>query len=360
MNVLHYAGISENKSSGVSVIIPEILNSQANLMNVCLYNYGTSSFKINADVEVMYNDCKDDYHTFNPPFNKPDLVIFHSPFGIRKSIHISLMLRKEKIPYIVVPHGCFSFYALRQKKWKKILAMNVFFKRMFMGAKAIQFLSWGEQLNSIYSDKGIIIPNGIKMPIEIIRNTHDNKIKLSFIGRKDIYHKGLDLLIKACGKIHEELKKQNVHIYLYGPYVGNSKEHIKQLIIENSVEEVIDDCPPVYEKEKEKVFQESDIVALTSRFEGLPGAVLEAWSYGCPTLLTVGTNMSKEAIEHNCGWQAKNEVSSIKDVLLKIIENPSNIKIKSDAAIRYVREKYDWTSIGEKYLLEYEKILKDN
>ena len=32
MVVLHYAGISENKSSGVSVIVPEIVNAQSRIL----------------------------------------------------------------------------------------------------------------------------------------------------------------------------------------------------------------------------------------------------------------------------------------------------------------------------------------
>ena len=46
MVVLHYAGISENKSSGVSVIVPEIVNAQSRILTVGLYNYGQSTFAL--------------------------------------------------------------------------------------------------------------------------------------------------------------------------------------------------------------------------------------------------------------------------------------------------------------------------
>lgn len=360
MNVVHYAGVSENMSSGVSVIVPEIVNAQSELMNVCFYNYGDSSFKINDNVMTLNRQHNDDYHTFLPPFNKPDIVVFHSPFGIRKSVFISAMLRKEKLPYVIVPHGSFSAYALKKKRLKKWLAIEFFFKKMFSGASAIQFLSLGEQAVSIYKEKGIIIPNAVKLPISVTHNENRGGIRIAFVGRKDIYHKGLDLLIKACGNIRDELKKRNVGVYLYGPYENNSKNELQLLISENALEDIVFDCPPIYGKKKEDVFQQIDVIALTSRFEGLPGIVLEAWAHGCPTLLTPGTNMAEEASVNNCGWKAESSVCDIGNKIMEIIENPNYIREKSNAAFDYVRDKYHWSGISKKYVSEYKAIIERN
>ena len=70
MNVLHYAGIRKNMSSGVSVIVPEIVSAQSELMNVCFYNYGESSFETSNNIISLDRQSNDDYHTFLPPFNK--------------------------------------------------------------------------------------------------------------------------------------------------------------------------------------------------------------------------------------------------------------------------------------------------
>ena len=359
MNVLHYAGISRNGASGVSVIVPEILNAQSETMNICFYNYGKESFSINRKVISLNNEHSDDYHTFPIPFNKPDIVVFHSPFGIKKSVKIAVMLEKEKIPYIIVPHGCFSNYALVKKRLKKMLAMRILFRRMFSNATAIQFLSAGEKNVSRYSYKGIVIPNGISIPSDFKHGISNNGIKMVFISRKDIYHKGLDLLIKACSKIKEQLMQENVTISLYGPYENNNENDVKTLIQDNNVSDIVFDCPAVFGKEKEKILLNSDIVVLTSRFEGLPGTILEAWAYGCPTLLTVGSNMAEEAEENNCGWKAQNEVEDISEKLLEICSNRQNIKEKSVAARTYVANKYNWPSIAKRYFDEYQKTIHE-
>ena len=62
MVVLHYAGISENKSSGVSVIVPEIVNAQSRILTVGLYNYGQSTFALKDEVVYIDNKDNDDYH----------------------------------------------------------------------------------------------------------------------------------------------------------------------------------------------------------------------------------------------------------------------------------------------------------
>ena len=359
MVVIHYAGIEKNKTSGVSMIIPEIINAQANYMKVCLYNYGESSFEINKDILVMNKEFDDDYHGFMPPFNKPDIVVFHSPFGIKKSTKIARMLDREKIPYIIVPHGCFSSDALKKKKIKKWIAVHSYFNRMFNRAKNIQFLSKGEQSSSIYKKKGIIIPNAIRLPLNVkCKEVNSNHITIIFIGRKDVYHKGIDMLLNACGKIKNELKKNNISIYLYGPYQNNNKLEIQNLILNNNLENIVFDCPPIYDNEKDHIFREADLLVLTSRFEGLPGVVLEAWSYGCPTLLSQGSNMAEEAIENNCGWESGNTENSIKKQILNIIRNQNQIKEKSKSALKYVEKTYNWIDVAKKYEIEYKKIIE--
>lgn len=355
MNIIHYAGISTNKASGVSVVVPQIINAQAELMNVCFYNYGKASFNVDEKVIAFNCEHNDDYHTFPVPFNKPDIVVFHSPFGIRKSIHLAKNLKKEGIPYIVVPHGCFSLQALRKKPLKKFLAINIFFKKMFSRAAAVQFLSEEEKKSSKYKEKGIVIANGVLIPNNYKRNPIGNGIKISFVGRKDIYHKGLDLLIKACAKICSCLRENDVNIYLYGPYENNQDE-IKTLIFEHKVEDIVFDLPAVFGKDKETVYLNTDLIVLTSRFEGLPCAILEALSYGLPVLITEGTTLGAKVREYNAGWVAETSIESIAETLKKVIAEKTCFKEKSRQAIELIKENFAWDKIAKDTVGKYKEI----
>lgn len=355
MTVIHYAGVSKNKASGVSVIVPEIVKAQCAFMNVCFYNYGSESFPLEKSVVYFNKKDNDDYHSFPKPFNKPDLVVFHSPFGIPKAIRIAKKLVNDEIPYVVVPHGCFCKAALEKKRIKKYFAINVFFKKMFFYASAIQFLSLGEQTVSKYKDKAIIIPNGITIKDNEKKIIHQTKIHMTYIGRKNIYHKGLDLFINACGLVKDRIREQ-VIVHIYGPCEKRQNTDILELISSNGVEDFVFDCTPVFDKEKEDILRDTDVFVLTSRFEGLPGAVLEAWSYGCPTLLSVGTNMAEEAILGGCGWKVNNDVYDIADTIIQICDKREEINIKSKNAFKFIRN-YNWSNIAKLYYNMYKKII---
>src|SRR5690606_35698220 len=115
---------------------------------------------------------------------------------------------------------------------KKMVGNFLFFSRFIKKAAAIQYLTQKEYLDSgdKWNDKHIIIPNGIDEKKRLKGKFNTNIIKGIFIGRLDIYHKGLDLLIEACGKMKVELESNNCKIYIHGPEIGRSKSKLENLI----------------------------------------------------------------------------------------------------------------------------------
>lgn len=355
MVILHYAGIGRNQSSGVSVIVPQILGSQTSFAKIALYNYGKECFDLNPDVVAISDThINDDYHHFPGPFRCPNLVVFHSPLGILKCIRVINMLKKDNIPYVIVPHGCFSKEAMNKKKLKKVIAKMLFIDRMIESSAGIQYLSMGEKNNSIYLQKGFVVPNGAE--VTLLKEKKDNKtVIVSFIGRKDVHCKGLDLLIEACGIAKERIKTK-INIYIYGPCEKKENE-IKELIKKNEVGEFVFDCPAVYGKSKRLVYEQTDILVLTSRHEGQPISILEAWSNGVPTLLTPGTNMAEECCEKMCGWKVDANVNSIASMLEYLSNNKDDIEKCSKNAYEYLINTYSWDIVAKKYYVQYKRII---
>ena len=76
---------------------------------------------------------------------------------------------------------------------------------------------------------------------------------------------------------------------------------------------------------KKKLYFWIVIFVLTSRFEGHPMGLIEALSYGLPSLVTTGTNMAKEIESNNAGWIAETEIESIVIAIKRLIRE----KVKS-------------------------------
>ena len=168
------------------------------------------------------------------PFNKPDLVVF-TVFIIRNILRYQNIYTKTTYLYNYFPHGSLSkksdqirFFQVYKRALAHLLILNSFIKK----AKALQFLSKGEQANSHFSNKGTNIPNGIEAPQGYDKPLPKTKegINITFIGRKNKKNKGLDLLLKAVNKIKDELARHKVKIHIYGPNRGNTDKYINKFI----------------------------------------------------------------------------------------------------------------------------------
>lgn len=355
MVVLHYASVSRNNASGVSVIVPQIMNSQTAFAQVGFYNYGKESFDTIQDVTRISDfHSKDDYRTFPAPFNCPDIVVFHSPFAIPRIVALAKILRKAGIPFIIVPHGCFSSFAMKKKWLKKRIARLVYMDRVVKASAGIQYLSEGEKNVSVYDKQSFIVPNGIFVP-EYVEKDRKEILEISFIGRKDLYHKGLDYLIEACGIAKDQLRDK-VRINIYGPASDQQAAMICQLVTTHDVQDFVFDLPPVFGGEKTKVYMDTDVFVLTSRFEGQPVAILEAWSNGVPTLVTPGTNVAEECSKNGCGWSVAPNAQAIAEKLIYLTNNREKIAQSAKNAYCYVNKKYSWENIAKIYCAEYQDI----
>jgi len=359
MVVLHYAGISKNKASGVSVIVPQIMDTQTTFAKVGFFNYGKESFDtVQGVVRISDILSGDDYHTFPDPFNRPDIVVFHSPFGIPQCVRITKMLKNDKIPYVIVPHGCFSCFAMEKKWLKKKIARIVFMDRMVKSSAGIQYLSKGEMRASVYTADCFVVPNGVYAS-EYLEKDRKKLLEISFIGRKDIYHKGLDFLIEACMIAKEQLKDK-VRVNIYGPEADSKVSSVSQMIDQCGVGDFVHNFPAVFGEDKKKVYANTDVFVLTSRFEGQPVAILESWASGVPTLVTPGANVAAECTENNCGWAIEADSKAIADKLIYLINNREEIKQYAKNAYLYAQKMYSWENVGKLYHAEYQKILNTN
>lgn len=361
MRCLQYAKIGNNKANGVAVIVPKHLESLAEYWDVEFYDFRNEYYKCNLkSSKVIYlNDNVQSpcFWMWESPYNKPDLVVFHEPFVSLRYLRIAKKLRKLKIPYILVPHSCFTKAALKVKYIKKRLALLTLYRNFVLGAAGIQFLTKNEMETSKYSDKGFVIPNGISALKEKITKKQNESFDFIFIGRKDIYHKGIDVLLDSIKFSEEKLRLFRGKLKLYGPDFRRGNNYIDDYVRKHALTDIVENYPAVYDEDKEKVFIDSKIFVLTSRLEGMPVTALEALHYQLPILVTPGTNLCNYVVDYNAGWCSQLNAQEISKTIINILEDQSLLKEFSQNTSRLINENFTWIEIAKKTRAEYTRIV---
>jgi len=363
MNIIHVTNLSNNKASGISSIVPNHIKWQSRFSNVFWYNLN-DKYTPSEELKKLYNGLKDysDYkiELLPQPFCYPDLVVFHGIY-FYKYCKLANELNRRGIPYIVVPHGSLTHFAINQKKLKKKIGLTFLFKKFLKNARTIQYLTKGEYEASghEWNRSHIIVPNGCAIPEFQKINFRKENIVGTFIGRKSIYYKGLDLLIEACYRIKKDLENNNCKIHIYGPDENGSTRRLNQSIQNYEMDKLIYVHDGIYDKEKREVLLDSDFFILTSRTEGHPVAVIEALSYGLPCFVTEGTNMATEVKKFNAGWGVQSEVQSICNGLIEVLGEVEKFSEKGNNA-RLLSRKYEWSTLARVTIEKYKELIQNN
>ena len=356
MVILHFACIDDSKTNGVCIIVPQHVRAQGRFAETALINVNGI---VLPEVQTQLPFSKPfDVRTLPKPFDRPDLAVFQECY---RPVYLSIArnLRKNGIPYIIVPHGELGKEAQQKKYFKKLTANFLLFNRFAENALAIQCLSQRECEGTAFGKRKIVGTNGVFVPTIKKESFSRDCVKIVYIGRLDAYHKGLDLLIEAVCLSKQFLKENKCRLEIFGPDYAGRYENVERLIRENEVQDIVSLNHEIMGEDKIKKLLDSDIFIQTSRFEGMPLGILEAMSYALPCLVTEGTALGGEIAASCAGWVAKTDAQSISERLKEAVQARSKWAELGENGRKAVLERFSWDVIGEETVKQYESLMQN-
>lgn len=355
MKILHISEIGNNLCDGMTTVIPSHVIEQSKIEDVSYLNLRNTRLEgFSKQFEYKHNVQSKDFKNFIGQF---DIVIFHGLY-IMEFIKISRILDSLDIPYVIVPHGSMTKMSQKKKRIKKIIANILFFNRFISHAAAVQFLSSGEaNANAFKIKKSFIGTNGINTSTQVIQ-PNSRISNISFIGRIDVFHKGLDFLIEAVSRNRKLIEEKGIKVSIYGNDIKGRGAQVRKLIEDYNVSSLVTLNKEVFGDAKKNILMNTDVFVLTSRFEGMPMGVLEALSYGIPCMVTEGTNLKGFIDEYNAGWSSASNVDSVSLMLQDALKDDESLSLKSRNALKLIDSVFSWHIVSTNTIINYRSLLK--
>ena len=167
---------------------------------------------------------------------------------------------------------------------------------------------------------------------------NDTPVRIVAAGRFS-HEKGFDLLLEAIARIPDSVPPYKVFLYGHGPEEDSLKNQAKRLALTDRVEfcGFTDSLP--------SVFDTMDFLIMSSRSEGMPVVILEAWARGLGVLATDVGGVSELIDGRESGVLIKPE--DIDDLAEKIrwgIEHRSEVRAFGRFGQELVQQKYTYAA----------------
>jgi glycosyltransferase involved in cell wall biosynthesis len=273
----------------------------------------------------------------------------------------ALLARRLRVPYVLSPHGGYAPASLRRSRGRKALYRLLVERRLARRAALRVALTEVEARDLATFGAGeptTVIPNGVTPPPEgadpaAFRKELDldpgRRLLLS-VGRLDVAHKGLDLLV------HGVAAAPSWHLALVGPDVRGGGDELLRLAHLLGAEARLSIAGPRHGPALGEAFAAADCFALMSRWEGLPVSLLEALSLGRPAIVSLAVDRLVGVAGAGAGWSVPPEELG---ALLRAVARLDDAELASrGATARSLAARYDWAAVALGYETAYADVLE--
>lgn len=162
-----------------------------------------------------------------------------------------------------------------------------------------------------------------------------------------------DLLIRAFGRLLHSVPSARLLLVGDGPLRASLEELTSELNLKNSVHFT------GYRDDRERLLRAMDIFAITSRSEGMPLSVLEAWAAGVPVVAAHVGGLPELIDEGRTGILVPSDDPDVwSSTFCELVHAPENARRLSEQARRQCEQHHSLRSMLESYGAQYAEALR--
>ncbi len=293
---------------------------------------------------------------------RPDVVHTHQSGAL---FYSGLAARLARVPLVVhTEHGNHfhhgdSSVATRLRKWCLW---------RLSGSHAASFFCVTKDIAAELATRRLIprrklefIPNGIDTSTfaeptdrEALRRSLGFPVDASVIGTVGRLNeiKQQDVLIRAFASVRKEHSSARLLLVGDGPMRSRLEQLANELDLNGTVHFA------GYQSEPERYLHAMDVFALTSRTEGMPLAILEAWGSGLPVVASAVGGIP-DLIQHGCNgllFPGRDE-ARLASLICELLREPKQAHSLGEAGRRVVMTRYNVQRMAYDYQDRYRRLL---
>jgi len=291
-------------------------------------------------------------------FTDVDLVHVNTLFNAfsRKGMQFAA---RQRIPYLVTPHGMLDRYSLSRSGMAKRIHRLLFDDRLLRHAAAVHFTTENERQNAVLHGplRPVVLPLGMVFPETPLpsRPAHPDGTRLVFLGRIN-RKKGIDRLVAALAAL-PPARRTGLTLDVYGNDDEQVIPELEAQIARNDLGDIVRFRGTLDPAERDATLVRYDSLVLTSHQENFGMVVAEALAAGLPVFVSDKVNLCGFVTEHRCGWVSDLSTNGIAATLRQIHETtPAERRRMGEAGARAVRESFAMERIGPRYADLYRQL----
>ncbi len=291
----------------------------------------------------------------------PNGSIFHL-HSVFRPLNYSILKATFKHSHLTIftPHDSYSKNSMLKNAVLKKLYFALFDRLLLQKADLVNAISRdGFRHLRDLADNEVFLTNNFYKDNNLFNQTHYkiNKTQICFIGRIDVFQKGIDISLDVFNRFN---CNKNYRYVLIGTY--SQKEYnllssiIKRFSLELNKNIILTGF--VSEEVKQNSLLESFAYLQLSRFEGFGLSIVEAMSFGKPVIISDNVPISDTISAYNAGFVVKNRDEAV--LALNTLSQMPDTEYKSMCicARKCYEEVYHPNAVKSRLLKMYFKVKK--